>query len=314
MSLRRIAVIGGGVIGLTCAVRLARAGHRVSVHAADRPRDTVSAVAGALWFPYDARPAAAVLAWATASLGAFTALASDPSTGVAVREGTILYRTEDPDLTWTSAVNGHRPAKRRELPAGIASGVVCALPLITMATYLDWLAARCVDLGVAFHDETVRSLDTVAPDAETLVVAAGLRSGELTGDTTMVPVRGQVVRLANPGLTRWLVDDDNPAGMTYVFPRGDDVVCGGTSTEGETSRTVDPGTEQAILARATELVPALAGAPVVSRAVGLRPGRPSVRLDRGVYGGRDVISCYGHGGSGVTLSWGCAEDVTRMAA
>jgi D-amino-acid oxidase len=53
---------------------------------------------------------------------------------------------------------------------------------------------------------------------------------------------------------------------------------------------------------------------VVSRAVGLRPARPVVRLDRSDHGGRDVISCYGHGGSGVTLSWGCAEDVARLAA
>jgi glycine/D-amino acid oxidase-like deaminating enzyme len=37
-----------------------------------------------------------------------------------------------------------------------------------------------------------------------------------------------------------------------------------------------------------------------------------VRLERFVHGGREVIACYGHGGAGVTLSWGCAEDVVRL--
>jgi D-amino-acid oxidase len=60
-------------------------------------------------------------------------------------------------------------------------------------------------------------------------------------------------------------------------------------------------------------VPELRGARVLSRAVGLRPGRPTVRLDRTLVAGRPVIACYGHGGAGVTLSWGCARDVVALA-
>jgi D-amino-acid oxidase len=67
-----------------------------------------------------------------------------------------------------------------------------------------------------------------------------------------------------------------------------------------------------VLDRVQALVPALRGAPVLSRAVGLRPGRPTVRLDRTVVGGRPVVACYGHGGAGMTLSWGCARDVAAL--
>jgi D-amino-acid oxidase len=42
--------------------------------------------------------------------------------------------------------------------------------------------------------------------------------------------------------------------------------------------------------------------------------RPSVRLELEERpGGRAVIHDYGHGGSGYTLSWGCAEEVAALA-
>ena len=47
--------------------------------------------------------------------------------------------------------------------------------------------------------------------------------------------------------------------------------------------------------------------------VGLRPGRPEIRLERETL--PDGVPCvhnYGHGGSGVTLSWGCAEETLRL--
>jgi D-amino-acid oxidase len=122
-----------------------------------------------------------------------------------------------------------------------------------------------------------------------------------------------VVRVSNPGLDRWLIDDDHPDGLTYVVPRDTDVVLGGTADRGAEDPEPDPAVEAGILARARALVPALRDAEVVSRAVGLRPVRPSVRLERADAGGRTVVHCYGHGGAGVTLSWGCAAEVVALA-
>ncbi|QFZ20176.1 NAD(P)/FAD-dependent oxidoreductase [Saccharothrix syringae] len=302
---REVTVIGGGVVGYTCAHRLARAGHEVTVITADPPGRTTSAVAAAVWFPYEAGPADAVLRWGAESLRAFTALAADPRTGVSLRRGLVLHRTPEPDLWWTAAV----PAAETVvdgLPAGVVSATRCTLPVIDMGRYLGWLVAEA---GVRTVVGEVRDLAEVPGP---VVVAAGLRSGGLVGDDGLVPVRGQVVRVANPGLTDWLIDDDNPAGLTYVVPRASDVVCGGTAERGERSVEPSPAVEGAILDRVRALVPALRGAPVLSRAVGLRPARPVVRLDRVVEGGRAVVSCYGHGGAGVTLSWGCAADVVAL--
>lgn len=312
MSTTRVdaTVIGGGVIGLTCAFELARAGHDVTVLTADPIDSTTSAVAAAIWFPYQAAPADAVLRWSAESADVFAGFTSDAAAGVALRTGTVLERTAPPDRWWTPAVSEHRVVPGDELPPGVTSGVRCTVPVIDMGRYLPWLAEQCRRAGVRLIRRQVDDLSEV--DGELIVVAAGLRSAALTGDEPLIPLRGQVVRVANPGLTDWLIDDDNPAGMTYVVPRFEDVVCGGTADLGSVDSAVDPDTERAILERCYALVPALRGAAILSRGVGLRPTRPSVRLEA-LPGPRRIICCYGHGGAGVTLSWGCAREVAALA-
>ncbi|GAB3354816.1 FAD-dependent oxidoreductase [Modestobacter lapidis] len=313
MTGRRVTVIGGGVLGLSLAHQLAAGGDVVTVVADREGADTVSAVAAAVWFPYrSGSPSLAT--WLTRSLARFTELAADGAAGVDLREGTVVERRPDVDRSWAAGVPASRGATAAELPPGALGGVRATLPVVTMSRYLPWLRARCADAGVWFQRRSVRSVEELAPAADLVVVAAGLRSGQLLGDDTMYPIRGQVVRLANPGLTAWVIDDDHPDGLTYVVPRRDDVVCGGVAEVGSAVTEPDPETERAILRRTTELVPALVGQPVLSRAVGLRPGRDAVRLEHVAGHAVPVIACYGHGGSGVTLSWGCAEAVAALAA
>jgi D-amino-acid oxidase len=121
-----------------------------------------------------------------------------------------------------------------------------------------------------------------------------------------------VVRLSQIGLdTVWL--DASGVTPTYVVPRSADIVVGGTDEEGSWELRPDPATAADIMARATALVPSLATARVLGHRVGLRPGRGSVRLERQERRrASPVIHCYGHGGAGVTLSWGCAEEVAAL--
>jgi D-amino-acid oxidase len=310
---RRVTVVGAGVIGLSIAAELSAHGNAVTVIADRSAADSVSAVAAAVWFPYRSGASPAVPAWLARSLIRFAELAADPATGVDLREGMVVERRSGVDRSWTAAVPHHRLAAADELPAGALAGIRATVPVITVPTYLAWLHARCDRLGVRFLRGTVGSVDECAPGADLVVVAAGLGSGKLLSDDTMYPIRGQVVRLPNPGITEWITDDDNPAGVTYVVPRRDDVVCGGVTEVGSWDLTPDPGTETAILARAAALVPALAGLPVLSRDVGLRPARNTIRLERVEGHGVPVLTCYGHGGAGVTMSWGCAEAVAELA-
>ena len=67
-----------------------------------------------------------------------------------------------------------------------------------------------------------------------------------------------------------------------------------------------------ILERCAALEPRLADARVIDEQVGLRPVRPSVRLEAEELHGARCVHNYGHGRSGVSLSWGCAREVMRL--
>ncbi|MDZ5620811.1 FAD-dependent oxidoreductase [Nocardioides sp. HM23] len=305
----RVIVVGAGVIGLTSAVRLAEAGHRVDVLARDLPRETTSAVAAALWYPYLALPQDRVTAWAARSYEAFAALAAQPASGVRMQSGTEVFREVTPDPWWLDAV----PALRRVtagdgLPDGYVDGWTFVTPVVEMPVYLDWLVARLTELGGTLTRLSLGGLAaTGGGGADVVVACAGLGARLFAEDWTVVPVRGQVVLLRQVGLREWWLDTAGER-PTYVVPRASDIVVGGTEEHGEWSRTPDPDAARDILDRAATLVPALRDATVLRHKVGLRPARPSVRLERE----GDVVHCYGHGGAGITLSWGCADEVVEL--
>jgi D-amino-acid oxidase len=306
-----VTVVGAGVVGLTCALRLAEAGHAVRVVARERLADTTSGVAAAIWYPYRAYPYDRVLGWSTAGYAAFVRLAEDvPDAGVRMRFGTELLRSDVPDPWWAAAVPDL--TKVTDVPAGFAAGWRFASPVVDMSRYLPWLEGRLAAHGVVPRRATVDALGPGDGLGGVVVNCAGLGARRLVPDPTVGPVRGQVVVCEQVGLDEWVVDDGDGLAPTYVVPRLADVVVGGTADEGAFDRRVDPGTAAGILERARALVPALGRAAVLGHRVGLRPARPTVRLEADHGGGRTVVHCYGHGGAGVTLSWGCAADVVDL--
>jgi D-amino-acid oxidase len=293
----RAIVVGAGVVGLTTAVCLREAGIAADVVAREEPQDTTSAAAAALWYPYRALPQARVTAWSAAGYDELARLAGVAGSGVRMRAGTELLPSDAPDPWWRDAVPGLERT---------AEGLRFEAPVVDMSLHLPWLAGRLRALGGAIERHHVASFDEL--DADAVVNCAGLGARELAADPSLTAVRGQVVRVSAPDVREWLLDQSDPQRPVYVVPREHDVVLGGTAQEGDEERTADPATTRAIRARCAALVPALHGAPVLSVAVGLRPVRPAVRLEAE---GR-VVHCYGHGGAGVTLAWGCAVEVAAL--
>ncbi|GAA3618875.1 FAD-dependent oxidoreductase [Kineosporia mesophila] len=302
----RITVIGAGVIGLSCAVRLAEAGHQVDVMAREMPLETTSAVAGGLWMPFLAEPADLVSRWSRATYQALTELSEDNDarvTGVVQRPGYIVGADTRPvfadglPAVGLTHVNHPHPDHR--------NGWHLVVPVVDMTVHLPYLVRRLEAAGGTLTRIALGAL----PARGVVINCTGLASRALAADSTVYPVRGQVLRVSNPGVGEWWADESDPDVLTYVLPQTRHIVVGGTAQVNDFETTPDPVIAERILERARKLVPALSRATVLSHRVGLRPARPSVRLETVHTAEGTTVHCYGHGGSGVTLAWGCADDV-----
>jgi D-amino-acid oxidase len=119
-----------------------------------------------------------------------------------------------------------------------------------------------------------------------------------------------VLKVDAPHIQQGYMDDHH---FTYIFPREDGVVLGGIAQPGNWDLNADPIISADILSRCAQVEPSVRSAPIIATLVGLRPGRYEVRLEHEQIGDSIVIHNYGHGGVGVTLSWGCAQEVVELA-
>ncbi|XTZ15057.1 FAD-dependent oxidoreductase [Micromonospora echinospora] len=306
-----VIVVGGGIVGLTTAVRLQERGARVTVFTADPPERLVSTVAAAVWYPTHTDADPRVLRWAATTYEEFRRQAADGVPGVLLRRTRMFQRQAADGLPWWAEAAGDVQAV--DAPPPYVRELRFVAPLAETATYLDWLGDRLVAGGGQVVRRRVESLDALFAEAPVVVNAAGLAAGALCGDATVLPVRGQVVLVANPGLDVSVRDEDDPEGITYVHPRSRDVVLGGTFEPGRADLDPDPAARAGILRRAVALVPELAVAPVLGERIGLRPARqggPRVEAER--RDGGLLVHAYGHAGAGMTLSWGSADEVCDL--
>jgi D-amino-acid oxidase len=314
---RQIVVIGAGVSGLTSGVLLAEAGWPVRVWAAAMPQQTTSAVAGAVWAPpRPAERAAMTLGWTEHSLRVFRELAEDPATGVRLAPALTVGELAGNAATSSAAelIPDLRPADPADVPEGFGVGFRATVPMIDMPQYLGYLTRRLAAAGCQIEAREVRSLADAADAAPIVVNCAGLGAGALTGDDTVRPLFGQHVVLTNPGLRQVFLEVNNGPEWTCYFPHPQRVVCGGISIPGRWDTTPDPEVTERILRRCRRIEPRLGEAEVIETITGLRPDRPSVRVESEPLGRARCIHNYGHSSNGVTLSWGCARNVVRLVS
>jgi D-amino-acid oxidase len=298
-----VVVCGAGVAGLSTALTLQQRGHRVVIVARDLPAATTSAVAAAIWYPYLASPRERVRYWSSVTYARLRELASDPATGVCMQPTVELLPPGHAAPDWLD--DSPCEAVRTD------EGVRCTVPVCDTRRYLPWLLQRFRDGGGVLHQQKLTRLDDAFAFARAVINCTGLGARELCADDALVAVRGQVVIARGMALPHALIDDTGEQPV-YAVPRGDELVLGGTAQHGDERTVADAADTVRILADCAARQPALRDVAVVSVRVGLRPFRSAVRVEREQHARGVVVHNYGHGGSGFTLSWGCASDAASM--
>jgi len=327
-------VIGAGIIGLTTAVRLLENGWKVRIWTEKTTPYTTSDGAGGIWYPAYTDPNDLnVTRWGLETFEYFQNISNNPETGVTMVSGYDIYQHEKPTPPiWSSSIHDFRWVEHLE-DSGISTknrsfkgAYFCTVPVVVPHVYMRYLMIRFHNLGgTGIVLKTVKSLKEVevevGVEVDAIINCSGLAGSDLSGndDQETLPLSGQIIRVHAPWVRHYsIVEGKDPV---YLIPRPDCCVLGGTAILSKDT-TVKEEVASRILKDCSELVPGIENAPILSHWVGLRPKRSPIRLElettststststkpRNV-----IIHNYGHSGSGVTLCWGCAGDVVKLA-
>ncbi|XP_015433999.1 PREDICTED: D-aspartate oxidase [Dufourea novaeangliae] len=327
-----VAVVGAGVIGMTTSVALKTAFPELKVHvfAEDFSPNTTGDGSAGLWGPYllGDTPREKVLKWAGTThrwLEEFWRTGRASEIGISLLP---IYRvTSDPhgfpDSSWTKLVYGaHRLTSKdltrlnEEYGTNYKDGWMFVTYTSEPARLLPWLEETFVASGGELRRRKIETLHELIDDGyDSIINCSGLGARRLAGDITVTPVRGQVARVtASWAMHGHIVDDED---SHYIIPNYETTVLGGTHQMNDYDCSPRKEDSKFIYDGCCRILPALKGVTSIKEWVGLRPGRPTVRLESEVLESSQgkkftVIHNYGHGGSGVTLSWGCALDVVAI--
>lgn len=269
VSGKRCAVAGGGVMGLSVARLLQLRGASVTIYARALPPDTTSNVAGAQWWPFsvfDPRQrteefSRQFVEAARLSYEYFQRLAG-PRWGVRWLPNYYLSRTPHGN-GWLSgpgsALHGMQVGFRDFGPGEHVFPLPHVRRFFTMmiepSTYLATLLSEVQGAGAAIEIRDLPTREALLGLPHDLVFnCTGLGAGPLTGDTALVPVKGQLsILMPQPAIDYNLIHGDH-----YMFPRADGIVLGGTYERGETSTAPDENAARRIVAAHREFFTAFA--------------------------------------------------------
>lgn len=308
----KIAIIGGGIIGVTTAVVLAEKGHEVTIFSRDAPENTTSHAAGAVIYPVNVEDSERCLRWFHQNNQELEKLRKSIGAGIEWIDWMKCSAEENcPVPLWLSVIENARLLKPEECPYGNRSGIYARLLYVDVDAYYPYMRERLAKAGGAFRIQAVSDFDELPDEFEILINCTGVFASQLVNDTDLHPARGQIVLVRNPGITRYYSSFDS---KNYMYPRGRErCVLGGSYDVGAWDMTPDPQLTAEILEWAKSVEPSFEKSEILDVRVGLRPVRSTIRLEQDVTeGGRKLIHNYGHGGCGYTLAWGCAADILKI--
>jgi D-amino-acid oxidase len=305
MNSKNVLVLGEGVTGLSTALRLLQAGHKVTV--LGEPA-VLSPKSYAICVPYMSEADPRVVDFSLASYAFFKGLAHDPAAGITLRKIIKLF-TERREPWWASKVEGYRHPLPGEIPTAYPdASVLVDWPVIDPITFLPWLREQVVKNGGVFITGKLAQWSDCPEEFGVIANCTGLGAKQLVNDPQLGDEEIQIVRVKASGpsqLDSVFIEDEGPYRPLCVVPHHDYLAIGATINGPKgLSPTLDLANARDILERCAKVLPGFAPqlADVESTHRVRRPTRavPRVEIESVELTGRTIHIAHNYG------AWGLA--------
>ncbi len=313
MSRGSLAVVGGGVIGLSVARAAAQAGWRATVY--DAGSGATSHVAGGMLAPLsEAWPGeAAALELGVAALRRWPEFAAGLGVDVVTARGTLTVAFDAADATDLRTVaelltaHGHAAelldrAHVRAAEPAVGRGVRLGLLAPDELAVDNRMLVRALAAGIEVVDGAVPDLSALPADQ--VVLAAGHASAQLWPGLPVRPVKGEILRLrarpSSPVAPARTIRARVHGRPVYLVPRTGGIVVGATQYESADTAVTVAGVRD-LIADAEAVLPGLGDYELAEAAAGLRPVSPDNVPLIGRLSER-VLVATGHGRNGFLLA------------
>ncbi|CAG5122580.1 unnamed protein product, partial [Candidula unifasciata] len=224
----RVGVIGAGAVGLSSAVNIQKLipHAKVTIIADKFGKDTTSNGAGGIFRPYlshfSGLDEGIVRQWITDSWTYFKNLAISADaqeSGQTLVSGIVFYNTpQDRDYELMAKLTydfRELPSEQlQKLNINYKYGYTFTTVVTQTPKYLVWLMKKFQENGGTTQHKTVKSLSELYGEFDLVINCSGLGSRELVNDSSVYPVRGQLVSVYAPWVKNFYLTEDD----VYLIP------------------------------------------------------------------------------------------------
>src|SRR5690349_15391319 len=151
---KKIAIIGSGISGLSCAYLLCEKDYDITVIAKAFSPNITSNRAAAFWFPYHIRNDKRGISWAQKSYSFYEKLSVDVSTGISMKQLIKVLRKneieEEPIWIEFMPKDACKTIPEKDLQEGIERAYDVTVPLIETQIFLPYLKNYVAEKNVKF--------------------------------------------------------------------------------------------------------------------------------------------------------------------